>query len=382
MGLFGRKKKKKSDESEYQWLTVDEALLLSEGKGKGKGKDLGQDPRSMAENLSDQLENTLRIEKETSFEYEAVIKHLSDLQRFDALPDKTKAKIKDLAANQLGYEKQRLDYQQGARIIPMDKYKTMDLYAEEIPEKLKTMEEQEQYLGLVKEDMRQLEGEKGSIIYEKDEAAKKKAFLIKFTKLGVFAVLAVCILFIMLSSYTGKNMLLPILVTVAIACVYAAYFVVVMKECDDTVRRNEKLLNRCIELLNKVKIKYVNTSSTLDYTYEKYKCNSHQELAYIWQGYLKEKEEEKKYIRNTGLLAACRENLVEVLKENGFEMADGWSYQAEVFDDGKTMRELRNVLNERHKKLKAQLEFNAKQKASIESDIKIFNSKHPGLLKI
>ena len=375
MGLFGKKKKKKVSESDYQWLTVDEALELSEGKDRDSS---APNPKAVAKDLKEQLQNAKKIEKDTSFEYDAISKHLSDMQRFEDLPEKKKTKIKDLSANLLSYEKQRLEYQHGNRLISDEKYRTMEMYSSEIPEKLKTMEEQEGYLMLVKNDMRQLEGEKGSINFEKDEAVKKKQFLIKFTKLCVVAILAVCILFVVLSVYTGKNMLLPIMVTVALSCVYAAYFVVTMRECDKTVRRDERLMKRCVELLNKVKIKYVNTTNTLEYTYEKYKCNSHQELRFIWEGYLKEKEEEKKYIKNSGLLAACRENLVDILTECGFELPEAWTYQAEVFYDGKTFRELRSVMTERHRKLKAQLDFNAKQKASIESDINSFSTKYKG----
>ena len=378
MGLFGTKKKKKTEESDYRWMTVDEALILSDGKGKGKNS--GNDPRTVSQSLKEQLQNAQRIEKDTSFEYNAITKHISDLQRFDALPDAAKAKIKDLAALLLSYEKQRQDYLEGNRLISSENYKNMELYAEELPEKLKAMEEQERYLMLVKNDMRQLEGEKGAIVYEKEESAKKKSFLLKFTKISVFAVLTVCILLVVLSFYTGKSMLLPIMVTVAIVSIYAAYFTVTMKECDKTVMRNELLQKRCVELLNKVKIKYVNTMNTLEYTYEKYKCNSHQELAYLWQGYLKEKEEEKKYLRNTELLSAGRENLTETLEDYGFEMAEAWGHQAEVFYDGKVMRELKDVLNERHRKLKARLDLNAKQKASIEAEIEAFSAKYPGYI--
>ena len=69
-----------------------------------------------------------------------------------------------------------------------------------------------------------------------------------------------------------------------------------------------------------------------------------------------------------------------MLREYGFEMPEIWGYQAEVFYDGKLMREFRNVLDERHRKLKAQLEFNAKQKASIMGEIEAFSAKYPGYI--
>jgi hypothetical protein len=61
-------------------------------------------------------------------------------------------------------------------------------------------------------------------------------------------------------------------------------------------------------------------------------------------------------------------------------MPEIWGYQAEVFYDGKLMREFRNVLDERHRKLKAQLEFNAKQKASIMGEIEAFSARYPGYI--
>ena len=136
-------------------------------------------------------------------------------------------------------------------------------------------------------------------------------------------------------------------------------------------------MNRAVELLNKVKIKYVNTVNTLDYTYEKYMCNSHQELAYNWQGYLKEKEGEKKYKKNTGLLAASQDGLAEVLTKAGFALPQMWVHQVEYLTDRHALHELKSVLLERHRKLKIQLEFNSKQKNGMMSDLKSFVKKHP-----
>ena len=373
MGLFGRKKKKKEENTGYEFMTVDEALAVKQGKSSPKDKD----PEQFLDSIQDQLKNAERIGNEAAHEFEEVEKHLSDIQLYETLPKDTALKINDLALNLLSYEKMRLDYQNGTRHISFEKYRVMDMYSSEIPEKLKTMEEQEQYLLLVKNDMRQIEGEKGSITYEKEEAGKKKKFLIKFTELSVVLLVALSILFLIISSNTGKSMLLPFLIMAALASIYAAYFVVTMKECDATVARDERLLNRAATLLNKIKIKYVNTVNTLDYTYEKYMCNSHQELAFNWQGYLKEKEEEKKYKKNTGLLAACEENLTEVLENAGFKLVSMWIHQADFLTDRHKMNELKGVLLERHRKLKVQLEFNAKQKNGMVSDLKAFVKKHP-----
>ncbi|MBR4344660.1 MAG: hypothetical protein IKP88_18485 [Lachnospiraceae bacterium] len=372
MGLFGRKKKKDKNTG-YEWMTVDEALAVKEGRSRKTDKD----PESFLDSIQEQLKNSERISNETGHEYEEVEKHISDIELYESLPKQLSAKINELAENLIAYEKMREDYQNGTRHISIEKYKVMDMYRDEIPDKLKTMEEQEAYLNLVKDDMRQLEGEKGVISYEKKEAVKKKKFLIKFTELTVVALVAVSILLLVLSNYTGKSMLLPFLIMAALASIYAAYFVVTMKECDSIVAMNDRLMNRAVELLNKVKIKYVNTVNALDYTYEKYMCNSHQELAYIWQGYLKEKEEENRYKKNTGLLSACQDSLSEVLDDAGFKLPQMWIHQAEFFTDRHSLHELKAVLLERHRKLKIQLDFNEKQKSGMVSDIKAFVKKHP-----
>lgn len=373
MGLFGKKsKKKKKDGSSYEWMTVDEAL-----KQSGSGKTDSEDVEAVLDRLQDQLKNADRIQNETILEYNEIEKHLGDIQILETLPKEYRARIKDLAGNLLEYEKQRQDYLEGNRIISDEKYRKMDMYADEIPEKLKVMEEQERYLMLVKNDMRQIEGEKGSIIFEKDEAVKKKKFLIKFSCFCIAALILISIILIIVGNNTGKSMLLPFLVMSFIACVYIAYFVVSVKACDDTVGKNEKMMGRAVDLLNRVKIKYVNTVNALDYTYEKYGCNSHQELNYLWQGYRREKEEEKKFKKNTGLLAACQESLSDALKEAGFKLPNMWPHQADLLIDKAALSDFKEVLLLRHRKLKAQLDFNARQKDGMMSDIKAFARKYP-----
>ena len=379
MGLFGKKsKKKETRETSGQWMTVDEALKKSTRDSAEKDVD------EILDRLQEQLKNADRIHNETIHEYNEIEKHLSDIRIFETLPKELRTKVIDLAGSIDGFEKQRQRYLEGNKIISDEKYKKMEMYAEEIPEKLKTMEEQERYLMLVKNDMRQLEGEKGSVTYEKDEAVKKKKFLIKFSCFCIALMIVISIVLFVVGNSTGKSMLLPFMVMATIACIYTAYFVVTVKNCDDTVRKNEKLTGRAVDLLNSVKIKYVNTVNALDYTYEKYGCNSHQELAYIWQGYKREKEEEKKYKKNTDLLTASQDSLSDMLSEVGFKLPNMWPHQAELLIDNGALREFEEVLTDRHRKLKAQLDFNQKQKDGMLSDIKTFKKKYPeyaGLLK-
>jgi len=372
VGLFG-KKKNKYVADDGRNLTVEEALLkLGDGKKSGD-----KEPGDVLDDIWEGLKNSERIRNESGHEFEEIEKHLSDIQRFESLPKEIRQKITELAESIRSYEQQRLDYQKGSKVISEDRYRIMDMYSSEMPEKLKEMEERERYLMLVQNDLRQLEGEKGSILYEKSETEKKKKFLIRFTQLTVVALIALSIFLLVLSSYTGKSMLLPFLIMGALACVYAAYFVVAMKNADETRAKDEKLMGRAVDLLNKVRIKYVNTVNILDYMYEKYKCNSHQELRYIWQGYQKEKEEERKFRKNSDLLSIGRDGMKEILEASGFALPGMWIYQPEMFIDKAERENLKEVLLNRHRKLKAQLDFNSKQKAGMMAELKAFSKKHP-----
>ena len=61
-----------------------------------------------------------------------------------------------------------------------------------------------------------------------------------------------------------------------------------------------------------------------------------------------------------------------------------WPHQVELLIDAGALKDFEDVLLERHRKLKAQLDFNQKQKDGMISDIKAFKKKYPeyaGLLK-
>lgn len=374
MGLFGKKKNKtRVQEEAYRWLTVDEALALSKGE-KVVNEDI---IIRLTDEILDQKKNTDKLRDETKQEYEAILKHLSDMQRLDNLSDHEKRELMDTARTITNLENQRTAFLEGERKISGECYHAMELYSEEIPEQLRSMEEREKYISLISNDLRQLEGEKGSIKYERELAENKRRFLTKFSYFAIIAVITLFILFFVLAEYTGKNMTLCFLVTGAAACIYAAYYMVTIKSCSTAIRRCDLMLNRAVGLINKVKIKYVNTQNALDYSYEKYKCNSHQELAYIWAQYVKEKEEEQRFKKSSQLLKSYQGMLVELLERNGFELPDIWTHQAETLLDRHGLFELKELLENRRRKLKAQLEHTLKQHDNAVAELEGLCVKYP-----
>ena len=62
---------------------------------------------------------------------------------------------------------------------------------------------------------------------------------------------------------------------------------------------SEKKMIKAIGLLNSVKIKFINISNLLDYSHSKYMVNSSSELTFLWEQYVKVKDEDKRYQNNT-----------------------------------------------------------------------------------
>ena len=54
-----------------------------------------------------------------------------------------------------------------------------------------------------------------------------------------------------------------------------------------------------------------------------------------------------------------------------------WPHQADLLIDKAALSDFKEVLLLRHRKLKAQLDFNARQKDGMMSDIKAFARKYP-----
>lgn len=142
------------------------------------------------------------------------------------------------------------------------------------------------------------------------------------------------------------------------------------------------MMNRANMLLNKVKIKYVNTTSVLDYSYDKYGVNSLQELRYVWENYVKQKEAEKRYMKNTQLLNSYTERMARALSAAGMEKTDAWVSQPEVLLDRTELVDFKDAVSRRRNKLRARLDYNIRQQDSALNDIEALKAKYIGQEKL
>ncbi len=372
MGLFSRKNKTPEPEFDsLRGLSVDEALALSRSKSISD-----EDLSRITGELCDQVLYLRTQQEETKQEYGQVTQYLADIQRYEQMGEAERRDIADAARMMLSLDAERTRYQTGEKRIRDDLYHTMEMYEHEFPKKLAELERHENFLVLIKDDMRNLEGEKGSIGYEREQASSKKTFLNKLSYGVIIVVLLLFIALILLSDRTGKDFTVPFFITGLAAICYIVYYIYAIGGCKTTIKKTEYMMNRANVLLNKVKIKYVNTTGILDYSYDKYGVNSLQELRYVWENYTKQKEAERRYLKNTQMLNNYTDRMMRALLAAGMEKADAWVSQPEVLLDRSELLDFKDAVSRRRNKLRAQLDYNIRQQDTTMNEIEALKAKY------
>lgn len=328
------------------------------------------------DNCEQILETSKKLE-ELKVEYQAVTAYLTDIQRLDQIPAEDRENLNDTARKIITFTRERAKYQNNTRKITDVQFKHMAGYEEVLPSELNKMKKNETYHNTIKTDMKYLEGEKGALYYQKEEILNKHTYLNKFSVVTCTLVIILFLLFVLIQYGTKADMQVPFLMTIAMAMVSALYIFIHSTNNRKELKLTELKLNKAIGLLNKVKIKYINNTNELDYSYQKYMVNSYAELQFLWEQYQKAKEEEKIYNKNMEQLEYYKRDLIKELR--GFELKDAgiWVHQAAALIDNKEMVEVRHRLNIRRQKLRERIEYNNKLKEKSIEEIKRFIEQRP-----
>ena len=374
MGLFKRRKKQEEDGAKER-LTVGQALRKERFK---QGNPSLEDVSEQLGEFCVQYENALDSKLEAEQEYEAVLSYLTDIQKLDELAPEQRKEAEELAGSIIRLNEERIHFQEKEHEgISPARFLQMERYENEVEASLKTLKEQEQYREMINRDVRNLEGEKGVIAYEREEAQKQLQF---FKKLSIALVLIVCAIFIGLMYLMQRfevTLMIPVLVTGTLALALAAYIITAVRKLRHIVAVAEAKNNKAIQLLNKVKIKLVACVGAIDYVYEKYGVNSSRELEYIWEQYYKAKVKRAEYRKNTELLERYNAALVECLQRLGLKDAEVWVYQPEAIVDAREMVEVRHHVNERRRKVKERVENAGKGFELAHKELKEFTLSYP-----
>lgn len=311
-------------------------------------------------------------------EYDMVTSYFTDIQTIEELPQSVKQEIMDIAQKIAYLEDETSQFLHSDDRISDENFRMIQGIDNltEVFGQLKDLEDMDMK---IKRDLKNLEAEKNSQEYLQDSIeerqAKLRMFLIGFGTVSVLLVVTLAIIGIL----ADTNLVIPILLILLVVAGMAALSVVTYRNMSYEFKMSQMRENRAINLMNKVKIKYINNTSTLDYLYSKYNIKSLRELEYLYEQYLIMVDEVRKYQKTAGDLREFSDSLSKLLFAHGVKDPDIWTKQSLALIDSREMVEVKHSLNVRRQKLREQIAYNEELRLSGLKDIREMLKANPEL---
>ncbi|MBE5937869.1 MAG: DUF2207 domain-containing protein [Lachnospiraceae bacterium] len=291
-------------------------------------------------------------------EYDSVTNYLSDIQIIDSIAGDSKKKLGMIAAGIVKIEEDIKNRMGREHKIDDVHFGIMKQYEESMNEQLIYMKKSELYQADIKNDMKYLDEEKKRL-YKEQKERRNKSVKVRGLALGLCVlIVSVMVLLGILWGVTGTDMTLAFIAVIAFAGGLILYVFNGMQKNRYELLMIDKKLNKCISLLNSVKIKYINNTTLLDYICSKYRISNSLELEKIWTTYIEIKDNEEALLAGREELENLKNELEKMLKEYGVKDSGIWTCQAAALLDDKEMVEVRHGLNQRRQKLRKQIGYN------------------------
>ena len=327
----------------------------------------------------DQIVDATYQMEDLRVEYDMVTSYFTDIQLIESLPQNVRKEITDIAKKISFLESETTKFLHSDDRISDENFRLIQGLEKNLSEIFGQLKELEDMDLKIKRDMKHLEGEKNTQEYLQDSLehrqGKLRTFMIIF---GTFSALVVVTL-ALVGMLADLNMIIPVLIILLVVVSMAAVGVVTYRKLSYEYKMSELRENRAINLLNKVKIKFINNTSTLDYLYSKYNVKSLRELEYLYDQYLLMVDEVRKYQQSAGNLREYSDALTKLLFSHGIKDPDIWAKQSAALIDDREMVEVKHSLNVRRQKLREQIAYNEDLRLKGLRDIKELLSVNPDL---
>ena len=367
MGLFNFFKKKPKKKKEEPPKIITAPAKLEDRASR----------ESFVSECCKNIQETEQQNQEARSEYQLVTSYLVDIQKIDEMTAEERSPIEEAAEKIISLNQEKDQYRKQEPKITEAQKMFLRQHEDVVPEEIVKLKKEEEYQQLVQSDMRHLEGEKASLAMEKEEILSKNRFLRNLSVVLCVLVLVLICALLLLSNQTKANLQVPFLLTVIMGLCGALYIMVATRKNLYKLKVTELKTNKAIMLLNKVKIKYVNCTSTIEYIYEKYHVDSAMQFTFMWEEYVRIREEEAKLRKNADMLDFYQKTILTELRKKGLEDPKIWVYQPMALLDSKEMVEVRHRLNVRRQKLRERIDFNYTQGEANKEVLRKFVKEHP-----
>lgn len=311
-------------------------------------------------------------------EYDMVTSYFTDIQTIEGLPQNIKQEIMNIAQKIAYLENETSQFLHSDDRISDENFRMIQ-GIENLTEVFGQLKDLEDMDMKIKRDLKNLEAEKNSQEYLQDSIEERQAkirmFLIGFGAVSVLLVVTLAVIGIL----ADTNLVIPILLILLVIAGMAALSVITYRNMSYEFKMSQMRENRAINLMNKVKIKYINNTSTLDYLYSKYNIKSLRELEYLYDQYLIMVDEVRQYQKTAGDLREFSDSLSKLLFAHGVKDPDIWTKQFLALIDNREMVEVKHSLNVRRQKLREQIAYNEELRLSGLKDIREMLKANPEL---
>ncbi len=329
--------------------------------------------RSLVEQVKDASTELDKL----SAEYNIVTAMLKDMDEIDALPMSEKVELQDSARNILYYEEEAKDYEAKRSAITDAQFRSMERFEENMPKACEDMEEAERYKGLIKDDLRKLEGEKHAYLYRQDELRTDIGNLRGMTIICVFAAVLCMVMLLVLQFGFEMDTQVGYIITCLTAALVITFLYVRYTDATKELKKVEKGINRLILLQNTVKIRYVNNTNLLDYLYTKYNTKSSKELKRVWEMYEIERDQRQQAELNEKELTFYQAELLHKLRKYQLNDVYAWLHNPLAILEHNEMVELRHAHILQRQKLRARMDYNKRLAKEGQDELKEFVRQYP-----
>lgn len=349
--VFFQRRKKKNEKEEI----IEDCLEKDSIK---ESEVIPATPSNEVDDLCEQVIDASYHGEDLKKEYQLVTDYLTDIQKIEEYLSVSPKELEDIARRYLSLQNIRQELKVNSAKMQDKDMRMMKQYEKEIETVLNNMVDAEKQSILVKKDMKYLEGEKEALEFQMEQ---ETLFMERMKKSGFY----ICIVMVLLLAIVGSLMafyeldlgiLLILVVLAGAGGIVYTYHKFLQSRTQYNIFISK--MNKAIGLLNKVKIKCVNCTNTLDYMYAKYQVKDARELDYIIRQYERMKKDELSYRVNASDLNLAAEELEVLLKKIHVKDSSVWTKQAEAILNPKEMVEVKHSLNVRRQKLRDQMEAN------------------------
>lgn len=291
-------------------------------------------------------------------EYNQVTAYLTDMEQIEQLPDEEYDKLKGICSKLVLLGQERTSFQERKSRMSDEEYKNMLRKEEEVEDGIRKIEDAEQYRGLIKQDLRRLDGEKSAYRYRRNDLENELVNLKGMAGIIVGAIVLCFLLLLVLQFALEFDTKWGYILAGGLAAIVLTVLYLKYTDAERELARVYASLNRLVQLHNTVKIRYVNNTSLLEYLYMKYDVESGAQLKNRWDKYQEEKEERKKYRQASLELDMYEEELLSFLSRFKLRYPKRWLNQTAAVLDHKEMVEIRHDLIIRRQALRKRMDYN------------------------